>query len=68
MQEALQTLSEKEQKVLRLRYGFDNGKSLSLRNTSKLVGMSQEGVRRVERTAIRKLRRPASSQMISGLL
>lgn len=65
---ALSTLSEKEQKVLRLRFGFDNGKSLSLRSTSKLVGMSQEGVRRVERTAIRKLRRPNSSQMISGLL
>ncbi len=65
---ALATLSEKEQKVLRLRFGFDDGKSLSLRNTSKLVGMSQEGVRRVERTAIKKLRRPNSSQMISGLL
>lgn len=68
VREALGTLSEKEQKVLRLRYGFESGKGLSLRNTSKLVGMSQEGVRRVERAAIRKLRRPASSQMISGLL
>jgi RNA polymerase primary sigma factor len=68
VEKAMATLSEKEQKVLRLRYGFDNGKSLSLRSTSKLVGMSQEGVRRVERTAIRKLRRPNSSQMIQGLL
>lgn len=65
---ALSTLSDKEQKVLRLRFGFDNGKGLSLRSTSKLVGMSQEGVRRVERAAIRKLRRPNSSQMIAGLL
>ncbi len=68
VKQALETLSEKEQKVLRLRYGFDTGKGMSLRSTSKLVGMSQEGVRRVERAAIRKLRRPASSQMISGLL
>jgi RNA polymerase primary sigma factor len=68
VQKALSTLSEKEQKVLKLRYGFDSGKGLSLRSTSKLVGMSQEGVRRVERTAIRKLRRPASTQMVSGLL
>ena len=65
---ALATLSDKEQKVLKLRYGFDSGKGLSLRSTSKLVGMSQEGVRRVERAAIRKLRRPASSQMVAGLL
>ncbi len=68
VEKALSTLSDKEQKVLRLRFGFDNGQSLSLRSTSKLVGMSQEGVRRVERTAIRKLRRPNSSQMIAGLL
>ena len=68
IRKALSTLSEKEQKVLRLRFGFDNGKGLSLRGTSKLVGMSQEGVRRVERAAIRKLRRPNSSQMISGLI
>jgi len=68
VQDALDTLSEKEQKVLKLRYGFDSGKGLSLRSTSKLVGMSQEGVRRVERAAIRKLRRPQSSQIMAGLL
>lgn len=68
IENALSTLSDKEQKVLKLRFGFDSGKSLSLRSTSKLVGMSQEGVRRVERSAIRKLRRPASSQMVAGLL
>jgi RNA polymerase primary sigma factor len=65
---ALDTLSEKEQKVLRLRFGFESGKGLSLRSTSKVVGMSQEGVRRVERAAIRKLRRPNSSQIMTGLL
>lgn len=68
VERVLSTLSDKEQKVLKLRFGFDTGKSLSLRNTSKLVGMSQEGVRRVERSAIRKLRRPATSQVVSGLL
>jgi len=68
VQKALDTLSDKEQKVLKLRYGFDSGKGLSLRSTSKLVGMSQEGVRRVERAAIRKLRRPQSSQIMAGLL
>lgn len=68
IREALSSLSEKEQRVLRLRFGFDSGKGLSLRNTSKMVGMSQEGVRRMERAAIRKLRRPATTQIMAGLL
>ncbi len=68
VREALSTLSDREQQVLRLRFGFESGKGLSLRNTSKVVGMSQEGVRRVERAAIRKLRRPHTTQMVSGLL
>lgn len=68
IREALSSLSEKEQRVLRLRFGFESGKGLSLRNTSKMVGMSQEGVRRMERAAIRKLRRPATTQIMAGLL
>lgn len=66
--EALDLLSEKEQRVLRLRYGLGNGSSLSLRSTSKIVGMSQEGVRRVERKALRKLRRSAARSVLCGLL
>jgi RNA polymerase primary sigma factor len=65
---ALTTLDEREQKVLKLRYGFHSGKNLSLRTTSKLVGMSQEGVRRVERKALHKLRRPNTRAMVAGLL
>jgi RNA polymerase primary sigma factor len=65
---AMSMLSDKEQRVLKLRFGFGSGRNLSLRSTSKMVGMSQEGVRRVERSAIKKLRRPAAVQMISGLL
>jgi len=68
VRKAMVSLSEKEQKVLKLRFGFDTGKTMSLRSTSKLVGMSQEGVRRVERTAIKKLRKPQTAQMIGGLL
>ncbi|MBX7243894.1 MAG: sigma-70 family RNA polymerase sigma factor [Candidatus Sumerlaeaceae bacterium] len=64
----LDTLTEKEQKVIKLRYGFGNGRNLSLRSTSKVVGMSQEGVRRVERKALKKLRRPATRAMVGGLL
>jgi len=64
----LDFLAEREQRVLRLRFGFDNGRTLSLRHTSKIVGLSQEGVRRIELRALDKLRRPALQKMVVGLV
>ena len=64
----LDLLTDKEQRVLKLRYGLATGRHLSLRTTSRIVGMSQEGVRRVERKALTKLRRPAARQLVCGLL
>jgi len=64
----LNYLTEKERRVVRLRFGFESGQSLSLRGTSRLVGLSQEGVRRVEQKALSKLRRPAISAKVAGLL
>jgi len=61
-------LNERERMVVRLRFGFVNGRSLSLRKTSRLVGLSQEGVRRIERRAIAKLQRPTISSQVMGLL
>jgi RNA polymerase primary sigma factor len=66
--EALAVLNEREQRVLKLRYGLGTGRYLSLRRTSRLVGMSQEGVRRLERKALGKLRRPVAREMFCGLL
>jgi RNA polymerase primary sigma factor len=68
VESALQTLSDREQQVIRLRFGFGTGDDLSLRNASRVVGMSQEGVRRVERKALRKLRRAGTRNSVSGLL
>ena len=64
----LKLLSEKEQRIMRLRYGFEHGKNLSLRKISRLVGLSQEGVRRIERKALEKLRRPTIREKLSYLL
>ncbi len=65
----LSYLTRREQEVVRLRFGFRNGgRTLSLRKTSHLVGLSQEGVRRVERRALDKLRRPALREKVAGLL
>lgn len=64
----LDFLGERERRVLRLRFGFDNGRALSLRSTSKVVGLSQEGVRRIEQRALDRLRRPALQRMVAGLV
>ena len=64
----LKILNEKEQKIMRLRFGFEHGQNLSLRKTSRLVGLSQEGVRRIERKALEKLRRPAMKSKFAALV
>ena len=68
VEEALGQLSDRERRVVRLRFGFETGQEMSLRSTSQMVGMSQEGVRRVERKALKKLRRPANRELMSGLV
>ncbi|MBI5155456.1 RNA polymerase sigma factor RpoD/SigA [Candidatus Poribacteria bacterium] len=61
-------LSDREREVVQLRFGFQNGRSYSLRGASKLVGLSQEGVRRVENRALNKLRRPHVCDQVADLL
>ena len=61
-------LSEREQKVIKYRFGFVKGNELSLRNISKIMGLSQEGVRRIQNQALDKLRRPYFRSMVEGLV
>lgn len=65
--QVLDRLSDREQRILRLRFGFDDDESLSLRRTSTHVGLSQEGVRRIERLALNKLRRNAQREELAAL-
>jgi len=67
--EALRVLNAREREVMVHRYGFtEDGHALSLRKTSKIVGLSQEGVRRVEQRAIGKLQRPGVCRELRYLL
>ena len=56
-------LDERERHVVALRYGLENGQPLSLRETGKVLGLSGERVRLIEREALRKLR---DSNLIDG--
>ena len=57
-------LDERERHVVALRYGLENGQPLSLRETGKVLGLSGERVRLIEREALRKLR---DSNLITGV-
>ena len=56
-------LDERERHVVELRYGLHTGRPLSLRETGKVLGLSGERVRLIEREALRKLR---DSKEIAG--
>ena len=68
MEKVLGFLSERERKIILWRYGFFTGDDVSLRSISKKVGLSQEGVRRIEKEALNKLRRPALKSYLEGFI
>ena len=62
VQELLSTLSEKEQKVLRLRYGLEDGNVHTLEETGQVLGVTRERIRQLESRALEKLRKTAKSR------
>lgn len=62
VQELLATLSEKEQKVLRLRYGLEDGNVHTLEETGQVLGVTRERIRQLESRALEKLRKTAKSR------
>lgn len=69
MQRAMQVLNRREKEVLACRFGlFPHGEKFSLRQVGQQLGLSAEGVRRIEAQALEKLRRPRVRMHIEGLL
>ena len=66
--EVLGTLTEREQKVLRLRFGLDDGRARTLEEVGKEFNVTRERIRQIEAKALRKLRHPSRSRKLKEFL
>ena len=64
----LQTLTEREEKVLRLRFGLDDGQCRTLEEVGQIFGVTRERIRQIEAKALRKLRHPSRSRKLKDFL
>lgn len=64
----LETLSEREAKVLRLRFGLDDGRARTLEEVGKEFDVTRERIRQIEAKALRKLRHPSRSKKLKDFL
>ncbi|MCR5428021.1 MAG: RNA polymerase sigma factor RpoD [Lachnospiraceae bacterium] len=64
----LETLTEREQKVLRLRFGLDDGRTRTLEEVGKEFNVTRERIRQIEAKALRKLRHPSRSKKLKDFL
>ena len=68
LSEVLDTLTEREQKVLRLRFGLDDGRARTLEEVGKEFNVTRERIRQIEAKALRKLRHPSRSRKLKDYL
>ena len=68
LEEVMKTLTPREAKVLRLRFGLDDGKARTLEEVGKEFDVTRERIRQIEAKALRKLRHPSRSKKLSCLL
>ncbi|MBO8136692.1 MAG: RNA polymerase sigma factor RpoD [Desulfotomaculum sp.] len=64
----LNTLTEREQKVLRLRFGLDDGRARTLEEVGQQFGVTRERIRQIEAKTLRKLRHPSRSKKLKDYL
>jgi RNA polymerase primary sigma factor len=66
--EVLSTLTEREEKVIRLRFGLEDGKSRTLEEVGQMFGVTRERIRQIEAKALRKLRHPSRSRKLKDYM
>ncbi|MGI6600902.1 MAG: RNA polymerase sigma factor RpoD [Dethiobacteria bacterium] len=68
LEDVLDTLTPREEKVLRLRFGLDDGRSRTLEEVGQYFGVTRERIRQIEAKALRKLRHPMRSKRLKDYL
>lgn len=68
LEEVLDTLTPREERVLRLRFGLDDGRARTLEEVGKVFGVTRERIRQIEAKALRKLRHPSRSRKLKDFL
>ena len=68
LEEVLETLTDREKNVLRLRFGLEDGRSRTLEEVGQSFGVTRERIRQIEAKALRKLRHPSRSKVLRDFL
>jgi len=68
LEDVLDTLTAREEKVLRLRFGLDDGRPRTLEEVGQVFGVTRERIRQIEAKALRKLRHPSRSKKLKDYL
>ena len=68
LSEVLQTLTPREEKVLKLRFGLEDGNPKTLEEVGKEFNVTRERIRQIEAKALRKLRHPSRSKKLKDFL
>ncbi|MYM99394.1 RNA polymerase sigma factor RpoD [Lactobacillus iners] len=68
LEEVLDTLTDREENVLRLRFGLNDGRTRTLEEVGRVFGVTRERIRQIEAKALRKLRHPSRSNQLKDFL
>ncbi|WP_019240995.1 MULTISPECIES: RNA polymerase sigma factor RpoD [Bacillus] len=68
LENVLDTLTDREENVLRLRFGLDDGRTRTLEEVGKVFGVTRERIRQIEAKALRKLRHPSRSKTLKDFM
>ncbi|MGX7108550.1 RNA polymerase sigma factor RpoD [Facklamia miroungae] len=68
LEDVLDTLTDREENVLRLRFGLDDGNIRTLEQVGKVFGVTRERIRQIEAKALRKLRHPSRSKQLKDFI